>query len=83
NHSKYQSSLIPTLKYRLEDGEEVLATSFSEKCDALIHCLFPAKEVNAEVSMFSTPNLPHENPPQLSNQAPFHPSLASSRTEEQ
>ena len=43
NPKKYQTSLIPTLRYmQSPESGEILATTFTEKCQAFISTLFPS-----------------------------------------
>ncbi|KAI0992583.1 hypothetical protein K3495_g15602, partial [Podosphaera aphanis] len=43
NPKFHQPSLIPTLVYKSPDGGQVIASSFADKCNALVQSLFPQK----------------------------------------
>ncbi|KAI1001045.1 hypothetical protein K3495_g7158 [Podosphaera aphanis] len=57
NPKHSQNSLIPTLKHLSSQGEEIVATSFADKCEALIYNLFPKADADADSQTFS-----HGNP---------------------
>ncbi|KAF5194028.1 reverse transcriptase, partial [Thalictrum thalictroides] len=60
---RYQSPLIPTLQYKSENDRSMkVATSFGEKCEALVSSLFPTLSAPPQPSLNHAESIPSPTP---------------------